>query len=131
MLTAYHVVDLLTRVILFYFFFFFFLILFYLFFFFFFALEDVKPSPPHSPSPTRAKVYDFTTVITSEPHKENPCFLSWRSCRECTFSDDHSSPEASTCRIFKPIYLHCHRLSLDEPILDKEGSYIDERQLIM
>ena len=23
------------------------------------------------------------------------------------------------------LYLHCHRLSLDEPILDQHGSYID------
>ena len=29
------------------------------------------------------------------------------------------------------IYLHCHRLSLDESILDQQGSYIDERQLTM
>ena len=32
---------------------------------------------------------------------------------------------------FSKIYLHHHKLSLDEPNLDQQGSYIDERQLIM
>ena len=27
------------------------------------------------------------------------------------------------------LYLHCHRLSLDEPILDQQGSHIAEHQL--
>ena len=31
----------------------------------------------------------------------------------------------------KPEYLHHYRLSLEEPILDQQDSYIDERQLIM
>ena len=33
--------------------------------------------------------------------------------------------------ILSLLYLHCHRLSLEEPIFDQHCSYIDERQLIM
>lgn len=51
-----------------------------------------SPLPGHSPTPTTTKVFDFT-VITAESPQAKSCLLSWKGCRECTFSDDQLSDD--------------------------------------
>ena len=57
------------------------------------ALEVCSsPVPCHTPSPSTTKMFDFT-VFTSDSPPSKSCLLSWKGCRECTFSDDQNSDE--------------------------------------
>ncbi|KAK3611957.1 hypothetical protein CHS0354_011615 [Potamilus streckersoni] len=60
---------------------------------------EIRPSsaPRDSPSPTRTKVYDFS--IGNESSKSRTCLISWKGCRDCTFSDEQSSEEGSDSNI--------------------------------
>ncbi|XP_060555823.1 uncharacterized protein LOC132716543 isoform X3 [Ruditapes philippinarum] len=55
---------------------------------------DIGRTQTPSPSPSKPKVFDFT-IVTSEPSKHKHCLLSWKACRECTFSEDSSTSEVS------------------------------------
>ncbi|KAL5021447.1 hypothetical protein ScPMuIL_000602 [Solemya velum] len=50
-----------------------------------------SPDPTQLNSPTTTKVFDFTLVPSSP--KGRSCLLSWKGCRDCTFSDEKSSED--------------------------------------